>query len=47
MIKNFSGLKLAWGHFLIDASIICCAIGVVLLGGAALWFHARLREGPA
>ena len=39
MVKNFGGLKLAWTHFLIDAGLVTCLFGLVLLGIAAMFFR--------
>jgi len=41
--KNFGGLKLAWTHFLIDAGLGTCFIGLVLLALAAGFFRRHFR----
>jgi len=39
MVKNFGGLHLAWTHFLIDAGLGTCVVGLSLLGIAAGFFR--------
>ncbi len=39
MVKNFGGLHLAWTHFLIDAGLATCIIGLALLALAAVFFR--------
>ncbi|MBS0254419.1 MAG: hypothetical protein JSS36_04210 [Proteobacteria bacterium] len=42
LVKNFAGLKLDWVRFLAEASMAGGAVGLVLLGAAALWFRRAL-----
>ncbi len=37
--KNFGGLHLAWTHFLIDAGLGTCLVGLALLAVAAVYFR--------
>lgn len=52
VVKNFGGLHLAWTHFLIDAGLGTCVIGLALLALAGVFFRrhfaaAGLRDDPA
>ena len=39
--KNLGGLHLAWTHFLIDAALGTCALGIALLALAAAFFRSH------
>jgi hypothetical protein len=48
IVRNFIGLKLSWVEFLIVISYVSALAGLVLLAGAAVYFHRRLaRQVPA
>jgi hypothetical protein len=47
MFKNFGGLHLAWTHFLIDAGIGTCVIGLALLAVTAVFFRRHFVTVPA
>jgi hypothetical protein len=47
MVKNFGGLHLAWTHFLIDAGIGTCVIGLALLAITAVFFRRHFVTAPA
>ncbi len=47
MFKNFGGLHLAWTHFLIDAGIGTCVIGLALLAVTAVFFRRHFAVGAA
>jgi hypothetical protein len=44
LIKNFTGLALPWTQFLVTVSMGSAAIGIVLLGFAAWYFHRQLTN---
>ena len=46
MVKNFGGLHLAWTHFLIDAGLATCVIGLGLLALGAVFFRRHFVRAP-
>jgi hypothetical protein len=44
IVRNFIGLKLSWVEFLIVISYVSALAGLVLLAGAAIYFHRRLAR---
>lgn len=47
MAKNFGGLHLAWTHFLIDAGLGLCIVGLALLALAAVYFRRHFAPAAA
>ncbi len=47
VIKNFGGLHLAWTHFLIDAGLVTCVLGLALLALAAVFFRRHFASATA